>query len=195
MYLVLGLLVAYAAAGIEWFVKQDTYTAISYAVVVPLLLFLPRFFYRIGTVRRAWRTYVEQLAFVLVLLNAVGTVYFHTAYFSARAPFYQYDRVLHFSSAFLIVPLLIVFWIVIHGRLGNPRTTLRWVMLIAGVGLFGWEGWQYFNDVVFGSHSFFDYAQSIRYDFWEDIAMGALGLLMTIPYTRRMMPRFRAFLR
>src|SRR3989344_110116 len=121
MYFFLALLVSYGAAGGEGVLKHNSYNAGTFTPPVPLPFSPPRLLYRIRTVKHGWLSYVEKMGFILVLLNAIGTVFFHSAFFSVVAPSYQYDRVLHLTAGFLIVPLLMMLWIVTHGKWGGRK--------------------------------------------------------------------------
>jgi hypothetical protein len=146
--------------------------------------------YLLGTVKRPWRDYVQRIGLYIVLLNAIGTGYFHT-----NAPQYQYDRLLHFAASFWSVPLIILFAMVISGRLPKARTTILYACIAIFFGIFLWEGWQYFSDHVFRSRSFYDARQAINRDFIEDVVFGIFGIFASIPYVRKRMPMFRSYLR
>ena len=190
MALMIGMAVAYATALEQWFLMHDTYTTVSFALVIPTLLLVPRLLFRLGTVKDAWRATVERIGMYIVVLNAAGTAYFHTI-----APQYQYDRLLHFVCAFWSVPLVILLLVLFRNRLSNPKRIIVIACVTIFLGIFLWEGFQYFSDQVFRSRSFYDARQAINRDFIEDVIFGILGILASIPYVRKMIPVYRGYIR
>lgn len=119
-----------------------------------------------------WVTQMECIGLIAVILNSFGVLFFHVKY-----PQFQYDRLLHLSGAFLIIWYQAL--VLIPFRFAESR---RRVLAMLGIStfilIFAWEGLQWSQDRLFGSHTFFDYAQPILVDFWEDVAFGALGMAL-----------------
>ncbi len=148
---------------------------VPWVFLFPLVLAAPRVLYRKSEKLRqrvtvGWVGAMERVGLAAVLINIPGVLFFHVLY-----PTFQYDRFLHVSGAFTAL-----WWqalIILPMRHRFPRRKLLIGLgIVMAVCLFAWEGYQWTQDQLFGSHTFFDYAQPIRVDFWEDIAFGALGL-------------------
>jgi hypothetical protein len=186
MYIV-SLLVSFTAAILGLLVREDMYVFVSYAAVIPLLLSLPRIVYRMGYTTPAWLRYTELLGFLIVTTNAPGTIFFHE-----DLPGWQYDRLIHFVIGALVLPLGVCALIGL-GKAKDFVKTVRKVTIIMFFGLFLWEGHQWVNDKIFGTHMFYDYAQPLGQDFAEDIVFGAFGLMLSVRYMRGSMSRFNTF--
>jgi len=177
------IILSLVTAFLLWLTHHELYAILSYAIVIPALISLPRIVYRRhrGSLTPAWLTRVERLGFFLVAIDAPGTLYFHE-----RSAIYQYDRLLHFLVGLSLISLLVLLVLPFLKNTVRVRKLIPLIGLAAFVGLFAWEGWQFINDRLFGTHLFFDHAQPILQDFWEDIAFGTAGLICSIPFVRRL---------
>lgn len=184
------LALSWVTAFLLFLTHHEIYAIISYGLIVPVLVTMPVVLYRRHRefLRPSWLTLVEKLAFVLVAVDAPGTLYFHE-----RAAIYQYDRLLHLSVGLTFIPLLTLLAVPVVGDVARVRRYIPIIGLVAFVGLFAWEGWQFTNDRLLGTHLFFDHAQPIKQDFWEDIAFGTAGLLLSIPLVRRTSAHLRSY--
>lgn len=138
------------------------------------MLAAPRVLYRQSAQLRQrvtfeWVKSMERIGLAGVLINIPGVLFFHVLY-----PEYQYDRFLHVTGAFtslwwlalVLVPLIVTV---------SRRRFLIGLSVAAFFGIFAWEGFQWAQDQVTGSHTFFDYAQPIAVDFREDVVFGVFG--------------------
>jgi len=153
----------------------DTYPIVTYALVIPALIAFVFWFAQKQGLPMAKRRRLALLTFLIVLLNAPGTIYFHVDGFA-----FQYDRLLHFSVGFILLPFVAILLEILRPSFTNQRILQQTAALVSVCGLFLWEGWQYVNDLVFGTHMFFDYGQSISLDVFEDILLGMAGLVLWI---------------
>jgi hypothetical protein len=168
-----------ATSLVSFFVRHDPEVYIPYATNIPLFFFLPYLLYRgSATVRRRvtseWSSRVERVGLAILLLNIPGVLLLHEF-----LPELQFDRLLHFGAAAVGVQgmlLLLMPW--------SPHSTKRDLLghacIISFLFLFAWEGYQYIQDTLFGTHSFFDYAQPLWRDFWEDVFFGMLGVVVGV---------------
>jgi hypothetical protein len=116
------------------------------------------------------------IALLLILLNAPATIYFHVEGYAL-----QYDRFLHFAVSFFLIPLIML----LSGFLWEKALQVRTALALAVPGLVLWEGFQYLNDRLFGSNTFFDYGQNIRVDVAEDLVFGLAGIFLWLLLRKR----------
>lgn len=152
---------------------EDPYPVVTYALAIPALAL---FVFWLARKQNLHPTKMKQLAllsFLIVLLNAPGTIYFHVDGF-----LFQYDRLLHFSVGFLLLPFVTILLEILRPSFSGQRVLQQTAAIVSLCGLFLWEGWQYINDLTFGTHMFFDYGQDISLDVFEDITLGMAGLVL-----------------
>jgi hypothetical protein len=160
--------------------------AVSYGIIIPLAIFLPRFVYKFdpkvrNVVNWKWVKKLEFFAFFIIILNAPGSLILHDLDF-------QYDRFLHLFSAFFAFIIFFLLWLPvlkIKGKKIEKRSFLLFVLITLFIALFFWEALQSSIDMVFGTKLFFDKSQTIEVDFSEDICFGLLGLAAALIYSDR----------
>jgi len=153
-------------------IRNEIPGALTYGVVVPGALLIPLAFARAaGTSVVRWLTNVYWITTAMVALNLLGTLWLHAH------PF-QYDRILHFSIAFL--SLVIASHV---SSLFGYSSKTAFVIVFAGLFLF--EFYQWGSDQLIGTQLFTDSRQAIVRDTFEDIVFGFLGLLAAIPIARK----------
>jgi hypothetical protein len=107
----------------------------------------------------------------------------------------QYDRFIHFGSAFFGILVVFIFYILIQTQLKKKAIkktiAITFSFAVILIGLFVWEVYQYTVDQVFGSKLFYDAMQDIAVDVREDILYGLLGLFAGVVYISY---SFRSFL-
>ncbi len=190
--IVVSLGVCFITALIEVLTKSRGVVFISYGVVIPLVLLLPRFFYKFDkkvrqTVSKEWIKRLDFFSFFTVLFNAPASLILHELNF-------QYDRFLHFSVAGFGLIIFFLLWLPVAKIKGKKigKTFLIQIFFISLFGIFLWEGLQYSIDQIAGTKLFFDYSQTIMIDFSEDIIFGTIGLLLALLYINYF---FRKFLK
>lgn len=173
-FLALALGISWLTAIIELLTSQKMVVYLPYGLIVPLLILLPRIVYKYNkNVRRKFNielvNNIDYLVLGLVLVCAPGSLWWHEMGF-------QYDRLLHFATNVLNVPLAIL---VIAG-LGIEKRKKAFILatILVFAGLFLFEGFQYSMDAVFGTQLFHDAVQNINKDVFEDIIFGVLGGLV-----------------
>jgi hypothetical protein len=132
---------------------------------------------------------MERIGLFGVLINIPGVLFFHVMY-----PSFQYDRFLHLAGAFAVFWWQALVLIPFPVSAFRAKVLLR-VGLLTFIGLFAWEGYQWGQDQLFGAHTFFDYAQPIFIDFWEDISFGIIGLVAAMLVFYRTFPRYSSLRR
>lgn len=170
-----------AAALIEFFTKQRAAVYLPYGIINPLLFLLPRILYMKNKrlrnrVAANWVRTIEFLVGVVIILNAFGSLWWHSLGF-------QYDRFLHFSSAFLALPAAVL--VLLAFGFNKKKPTLIFSFIIIVFGLFMFEGLQYLIDAAFGMNLFSDANQSIKVDFWEDIFFGVAGASLALYFIEK----------
>lgn len=181
--MIIASLIISIGTGLVGFITNKGIVIISYGLVIPLALLLPRFFYYFDlkikkTVNFKWVKKIDFFAFFIVLFNTPGSLLLHDLDF-------QYDRFLHFTVPFFALIIFFLLWLpVIKIRCNKvkKRDFLLIVFIIVFISLFFWEAVQYSIDQTFGTKLFFDKSQDIRIDFLEDIIFGLLGLTLGLLY-------------
>ena len=193
--IIASLVVSIATFLIELFTRSRNIVLVSYGIIVPLLIFLPRFFYYFDAkikevVKYEWVEKIEYLSFFIIILNAPASLILHNLGF-------EYDRFLHFSVAFFSLIIFLLLWLSvmkINGEEIKKRKLLIYLFLILFVSLFLWEILQYNIDQIFGTKLFFDAKQEIKIDFFEDILFGICGLLVAVFYVNFSLKKFLGLL-
>jgi len=193
--IIFSLLISFTAVLIELFTRSRGVILISYGLINPLFIFLPRIIYFFDSkvrkvVKIEWVKKIEFFTFFVLLFNAPASLILHDMGF-------QYDRFLHFSLAFLSFIIVLLFWLPVM-RVRNKEINKRLLILfflILIIGFFLWEGIQYSTDQIFGTKLFFDEVQEIRIDFWEDIFFGTCGLILSVIYIKSSFKKFLSVLR
>ncbi len=184
--IIVSLVVSIATFLIELFTRSRNIVLVSYGIIVPLLIFLPRFFYDFDAkikevVTNEWIKKIEYFSFFIIILNAPASLILHDLGF-------QYDRFLHFSAPFFALIVFLLLWLPvmkINGEEIKKRKLLICLFLVLFASLFLWEILQHNIDQLFGTKLFFDTKQEIEVDVLEDILFGACGLLIAILYANR----------
>lgn len=183
--IIIIILVSVSTAVVEFFVKgTPTVVFYSYAFIVPLIVLVPHVLY--ATSRRfserisdGWLLWIDRLVFGVIIINIPGSIYFHEAGI-------QYDRFIHFGGAFGVFLISIFLFIAFRHSFANKSINIGRILgilfFVLFIGLFLWEGFQFKLDQLLGTRLFFDTAQSIEVDFWEDILFGLLGLITALFY-------------
>lgn len=193
-----AIILSFLTATIDFFWLERTSLVISYGLVIPLLiiffwLFIKKIIGEDKVEEGSWLKVAGFLIFLIILFNAPGTLYFHELY-----PSLQYDRFLHFSCGFVIVPLMMM-WISLLFRMKGfkiPKSSTLWLTFsLVLIGLFAWEGFQFLLDKIFETKSFFDYSQPIVIDFWEDVFFGFAGTLLGLWYSSKLYGRIEGEMR
>ncbi|PIP73000.1 MAG: hypothetical protein COW88_03290 [Candidatus Lloydbacteria bacterium CG22_combo_CG10-13_8_21_14_all_47_15] len=188
-WLILALSISFGTALVEYLTAGRLFVVIPYAVIIPLIVLMPRFlyyYYALPRGRGSTRLLIniERALFIIVGLNAPASLLLHNLGF-------QYDRFLHFTMGiayFYAFILLISIFFKNPGMLmhGIPFVTL----IIAGIAMtFLWEGGQYTLDRIFGISLFSDRAQDITRDFWEDVFFGIAGGIISLAYLKNRLMR------
>lgn len=195
--IVVSIALSFITALIEFIGRGETIIIVSYGLVVPFFLLLPRIVYTASAALRElannqWLRRIEQISFVILLLNVPASLILHDLGF-------QYDRFLHFASGALVFALAVLIYLpidkkIFHGRISKTRV-LTVALVVIFVGIFLWEGYQYAADMLFGTNLFSDAVQEINVDFWEDIVFGAIGILIAFIYFMRRPRWYKIFLR
>ncbi len=193
---ILSLAVSIATALIEFFTKGRNIVLIPYGFVIPLLILLPRIFYKFDakirkTVKIEWARKIEYFTFFIVVFNAPGSLILHSLGI-------QYDWFLHFVAALLSLIIFSLLWLPvmkIKGKEIKKRSFLLYLFAVLFIGLFLWEALQYNIDQLFGTKLFFDARQEIKVDFLEDIFFGTCGLFAAIIYLNYSLKKFLLTLR
>lgn len=182
---VLTLFICFAVAFVDfWIEGRLTIVSRSYGFIVPIFILLPhvaRFFS--GSLKKylntQWLRLFDWYAFFIIAINIPGSIYFHKIGV-------QYDRFIHFGSALFAFLVFLLFLITFQVRIRKKRAKRGALLLFSFVvlflSLFLWEGYQYTVDGVFGSKLFYDVAQDISVDVWEDILFGLVGLIFGVMY-------------
>jgi len=185
-YFILAILVSFLAALIEFFGRGFLHVILPYAVVNPILVLLSNFiFSKIENLKKSWFIAFNKIIFFIILLNIPGSLFLHDI------PF-QYDRFLHFVIGFLVFQLAVLVLLIFFSS--SKIKVILFSILITFIGLFAFEGFQYLNDVIFGTHLFFDTKQNIVLDFWEDITLGSIGLILSAIYIKSKYSKIVQFL-
>ena len=189
--IIASLAISIVTVLIELFTKNRGIVFASYGIVMPILIFLPRFLYKFDTkikkvVRIEWVKKIEYFSFFIILLNAPASLILHDLSFG-------YDRFLHFAAAFFALIIFFLLWLPvmkINGEEIKKRNLLLYLFAILFIALFIWEILQYNIDQVFGTKLFFDAKQEIKVDFLEDILFGTSGLLVALFYVNYSFKKF-----
>ncbi len=177
---ILAILLSWTAAVIG-FLQGDPAIWIPYAVINPLIFFLPRTVFSLAPSVRArltqdWLNNMERVGIGILLINIPGSLYLHGLGI-------QYDRFLHLSAAFLGFYVAFLILSPIFTKLPNKKDKAKALIissLVTFIGLFVWEGVQFSSDKLFGTLLFHDIVQPIQRDFTEDIIFGFIGLVLAL---------------
>lgn len=183
MYLVLTIALSLSVALFSFLTSKELVVIVPYGIVIPLLVLIPRFVIQkvVRTEGNDWLKRSEAAAFLIVLCNAPASLFFHDMGF-------QYDRFLHFSMGVVLTPAALIMAMLFFRKMEkeiSKKSALWLTAILAFIGLFAWEGFQYFLDLVFGTKLFYDSVQPIVVDFWEDIFFGFAGVLLGLWYSNR----------
>ena len=189
--IIASLVVSIATFLIELFTRSRNIVLVSYGIIVPLLIFLPRFFYYFDAkikevVKYEWVEKIEYLSFFIIILNALASLILHDLGF-------QYDRFLHFVVPPFSLIIFLLLWLPvmkINGEEIKKRKVLICLFMILFASLFLWETLQYSIDQIFGTKLFFDAKQRIEVDFLEDILFGTCGLIAAVIYINYSFKKF-----
>ncbi len=189
--IIASLIVSILTVLIEFFTTGRNVIFISYGIVVPFFIFLPRIFLKFDvkirkTVKFEWAKKIEFLTFFIIIFNAPASLILHDLGF-------QYDRFLHFVVPFLssiIFSLLLIPVMKIKGKEIKKGRFLLYIFAVLFIGLFLWEALQYNIDQIFHTKLFFDVKQEIKVDFLEDIFFGICGLFAAIIYLNYSLKKF-----
>lgn len=189
--IIASLAVSIITVLIEFLTKGRNIIFISYGIVIPLLILLPRIFLKFDvkirkTVKFEWVKKIEFFTFFIVLFNAPASLILHDLGF-------QYDRLLHFIVPFFSLMIFSLLWIPvmkIKGKEIKKRRFLLYIFAVLFIGLFLWEALQYSIDQLFDTKLFFDAKQEIRTDFLEDIFFGICGLFAAVIYLNYSLKKF-----
>lgn len=189
--IIASLVVSIATVLIELFTRSRGIVLISYGIIIPLLIFLPRFFYYFDAkikevVKYEWIKKIEYFSFFIIILNAPASLILHDLSFG-------YDRFLHFVAASFSLIIFSLLWLPvmkINGEEIKKRKLLICLFLILFASLFLWETLQYSIDQIFGTKLFFDAKQKIEVDFLEDVLFGVCGLLAAVFYINYSFKKF-----
>lgn len=172
----IGITISLLTAVYELLTQQRGIVWVSYGIVNPILLLLPRIIYYRGQnikerVAGNWVKRIELFGALIILLNAPGSLFLHDMGI-------QYDRFLHFMMGMFGI---FITYMIIYTFYKKPEANKKQILIWSGVsillGLFLFEWWQFTADRLFGSQLFFDTEQNIKTDFWEDIVFGMAGLI------------------
>lgn len=197
MYIFIALIICFGAATFEFLSEGSLAVLIPYGLINPILILTPRFLIKRllekkGVTGTGWLVRAEALLLLVILFNALGSLFFHALGF-------QYDRFLHFMMGFVCVPSAVIYFSVffrIAGRHASSKNKLLFVTFTSVfVALFAFEGLQFSLDTVFGSNLFSDAVQPIFIDFWEDIFFGFTGALLGTWYSSRIYDRIETEMR
>lgn len=175
MVLLFSEIVSFLTAAIELAGTNRMVVWLPFLAIIPLLIAIPRTAHLLGVVShmsREWLYQVEWRVLAIVVLNAPGSLWLHGAGI-------QYDRFLHFSVAFFAAQIVVLV-LVAYFQGERKRLVLGVAAVLAFVSLFAWEAFQWGVDVAFGTTLFFDVAQHIDIDFWEDILYGFTGAFLSL---------------
>ena len=189
--IIASLVVSIATFLIELFTRSRNIVLVSYGIIAPLLIFLPRFFYYFDAkikevVKYEWVEKIEYLSFFIIILNAPASLILHNLGF-------QYDRFLHFVVPPFSLIIFLLLWLPvmkINGEEIKKRKVLICLFMILFASLFLWETLQYSIDQIFGTKLFFDAKQRIEVDFLEDILFGTCGLIAAVIYINYSFKKF-----
>lgn len=135
-------------------------------------------------ISRSWQPHIETIGALLVLFNIPGSIFLHKAGI-------QYDMALHAIGYWLLYIALVVLYPTAYYAVTQKQLSLKHVhiasFLIAAATGFIHEGVQKLSDVIFGTNLFFDVKQSIKADFWTDIIMDVIGVLLGMLYVYKFM--------
>ncbi|GMQ95160.1 MAG: hypothetical protein BMS9Abin13_272 [Patescibacteria group bacterium] len=196
--IIISIFISISTAVVELFTAGEaTVVFYSYAFVVPLIILIPHAARAVNrelqerTTER-WLLWMDRIVFGIVAINIPGSIYLHDAGI-------QYDRFVHFGGAFLLFFMLVLLYLSFYGeKTGGKKQRITALVLsffLLFVGLFLWEVYQYTVDQIFGTQLFFDVAQSIQVDFWEDIFFGLLGISTALFYTSYSFRKFLSVLK
>ena len=185
-YIIFTIILSFATAVFQFLWQDGLSVIVSYGVVVPFLVLIPRFVLKLSpkfksAVGKDWLKKVEPIVFFIILVNAPASLFIHDMAV-------QYDRFLHFAVGSFL-PVLFFAGIVPMFRLKNLNIN-RFVMfllvlMITFSGLFMFEGLQFTIDNIFGTQLFHDTTQSKEVDFWEDIFFGSTGVIIGLMHFYR----------
>ena len=182
--IIISIALSFITALIEFIERGKMIIIIPYGLVVPFFLLLPRLIYTTSVtfkklVNVQWLNRIEQISFVILLLNAPASLILHDLGF-------QYDRFLHFAGGALVFAIAVLIYLPIDKKIFRGQTRKMRVLVVSFgvilVGVFIWEGYQYVADALFGTNLFSDAVQEINVDFWEDIIFGELGIITAFVY-------------
>ena len=189
--IIASLAISIITALIEFFTTGRNVILISYGIVIPFFILLPRIFIRFDpgikkVVGIEWVRKIEFFTFFIIIFNAPASLILHDLGF-------QYDRLLHFVVPFFSLIIFSLLWLPvmkIKRKEIKKRRFLLYIFAVLFIGLFLWEALQYNIDQLFGTKLFFDVKQEIKVDFLEDIFFGTCGLFAAIIYLNYSLKKF-----
>jgi len=183
-WLIFAFCISYLTVLVEFFNSERLSIIIPYALIIPFFITLPRIIYILRARKNGRGSFmllsnIERALFVVVLLNAPASLFFHNMGF-------QYDRFLHlimgvvYGYAFIFTLSMLIKY---------PENLMSggsfsFLVFIGIAMLFLWEGGQFSIDTMTGTHLFSDKEQNIIQDFWEDIVFGFIGGMAVLFYLK-----------
>lgn len=140
----------------------DSTALFNFFVFGPILFFAPRWMMKEKT------DLLEVFAIIIFIINSFGAIY-------AFKNIPNYDSMAHILNSAITYFSIMILFSYKNGRYQDKTIALTTSFLIIVVLGVLWEGYQKSNDILFGTHMFYDPRQPIRLDFAMDIFSNMIG--------------------
>jgi len=151
-----------------------------FLIFAPLMIFLPRFLYKVYFYKFAKREFLEILERLIMIAYCVAVA--GTLWFFAHSN--VYDKAVHFVVPFVGFLLASMFYGMIrfnHKDDAHFLTTIEIIFVaFATVMIFSvlWEAFEFYGDQLIGSKMFFAPGQTALQDFWYDLFFDSISALL-----------------
>lgn len=150
----------------------DHFALFSFFVFGPVLLLMPRWLIGKRQLQDGFNQsasdFLEIFAITVFAINSFGAIY-------AFKNIPNYDSAAHILNSAIAYFLLLILFFRKNGKYQDKAIAIISSFLIIVVLGVLWEGYQKSNDVLFGTHMFYDPRQPIRLDAATDIFFNMVG--------------------
>ncbi len=165
--------------GIIKLVQNEYFLGITWMIITPLLMLLPRNLYKLKKIKENYQ-YNIVLFFEVSILILVVTSVGHTLYFKNIN--IDFDSFSHFINLLIYTVLFgIIYFITRYKGYSNANKNEVAIVSLIILLIFGvilWEKFQFYGDKIFNTHMFYDNFQNSKYDSKLDQIFGAIGVLV-----------------
>lgn len=150
----------------------DQFALFSFFVFGPILLLIPRWLINERQLQEKFKSaaldLMKAFAIAIFVINSFGA-----AYAFKKIP--NYDSAAHILNSIISYFVLLILMFRAGDKYKDKALMIIFSFLVIVVSGILWEGYQKTNDILFGTHMFFDPRQPINIDVATDIFSNTVG--------------------